>query len=268
MTGRNLYQLLRLGLISWALTACSSLRQRSDTMELNQIFNISPHQTLYAYTRKGGVLTKQLTQPARAALYERQDTLYAEFLSETLPRPDRNAQTIDQSDSLAVFFVHYNPTLKKIEEKSAWFKYKSTAFDMDMFTMPLQYRFAHAGFPGELNDFGLNLGLHAGIRTDLGRYRTVYFRRNQRSEIRSVSFGLGGIIGLSPAAVTSFNTAGRVADEYQALGINYGLGFTFSYSTFSAGLAVGYEKLADYNNKIWIYDRQPWLGLTLGINLN
>jgi len=75
-------------------------------------------------------------------------------------------------------------------------------------------------------------------------------------------------VGLSPTAVTAFNTSGRVPDEYQALGINYGLSTTFSFNKFSAGLAVGFEKLADRNNRIWIYDNKPWLGLTLGINLN
>ena len=254
-------------LLSGLLSACSTLRQRDDTTQLNQVFQIPHGQSMYAYTKKGGVVEKTITRPVKAALYERQDTLYAEFLAESLPQPDGNRRTLDKSDSLAVFFVHYNPTLKKLEEKSPWFRYQSTAFDMDLFTLPFKYRFATAGQPGQLED-KLNVGIHAGYRYDLGRYRTVYFRHNQRSEISSLSIGLGGFLCFAPAPVTSFNTHGLVQDDYQALGINYGVATTISLGSFSAGLALGVERLANRDRILWIYENKPWLGITFGLNLN
>ena len=248
-------------------SSCASIRQRDDTIELNQVFQIPRHQDLYAYTKKGGIKTKTLLRPAKAALYQKHDTLYVEFLAETLLQADSDPKTIDQSDSLAIFFLHYNPTLNKIEEKSPWFRYQTTGLDVDLFTMPFKYRFKTADQPGQLED-KLNVGVHIGGRYDLGRHRTVYFRRNHRSEISTFSVGLGGFFCVSPARVDPFSTLGRVTDEYYGLGVNYGISTTISVRSFSAGLAVGFEQLTDRNRNLWIYQHKPWLGVTFGINLN
>lgn len=248
-------------------SSCASLRQQDETTQLNAVFTIPAHQNLYVSSR-GNVLIKTLPKRARAALYQKGDTLYAEFIGRSLPPLDNRLNTIDQSDSSAIIFVHYLPHLNRIEEKSPWFRYKSTAFDMDLTTMPLRYRPSTQGLPGQLNDYNLNVNVHVGFRQDYGRYRTTCFRHNQRSEIQPFSVGFGSILGLAPVAVNSFSTQGRVANDYQALGISYGLSTTFSFSSFSAGLAVGYEKIADFNNRIWIYDNKPWIGFTLGVNLN
>ena len=138
---------------------------------------------------------------------------------------------------------------------------------MDVFTLPFKYRFATVGQPGQLED-KLNVGIHAGYRYDLGQYRTVYFRRNQHSEVSSFSIGLGGFLCFAPANVTSFSTAGRVQDDYQALSVNYGLASTISVGTFSAGLAVGVERLTNGDRVVWIYENKLWLGITVGVNLN
>ena len=249
------------------LASCASIRQRNDTTALNQVFRIPRYQTMYAYTKRGGVKAKILTKQVKAALYERSDTLFVELLAETLPPPDGDPNTIDKSDSLAIFFLHYNPTLNKIEEKSPWFRYQTTAVDIDLFTLPFKYRFKSANQPGQLED-KLNVGVYVGGRYDLGRYRTIYFRRNQRSEISAFSVGLGGFLCFAPATITSFSTLGRVQDDYQALGLNYGLNTTFSFSNFSAGLALGIEAITDRNRTLWIYQNKPWLGITVGLNLN
>jgi hypothetical protein len=248
-------------------SSCASLRQRDETTQLNAIFAIPAHQKLSVYSR-GTVLLKTLPKRARAALYQKGDTLYAEFIGSSLPPPDTRPNTLDQADSSAIIFVHYQPRLTQIEEKSPWFRYKSTAFDMDLTTMPLRYRPSTQGLPGQLNDYNLNVNVHVGFRQDYGRYRTTYFRRNQRSDILPFSIGFGGILGLAPIAVNAFSTQGLVANDYQALGISYGVSTTFSFSNFSAGLAVGYEKIADFNNRIWLYDNKAWIGFTVGVNLN
>lgn len=258
---------LYLLLLLFLATSCASIRQRDDTTELNQVFQIPRHQDLYSYTKKGGVKTKTLAHPAKAALYKKHDTLYVEFLGETLIPSDNDPKTLDKADSLSIFFLHYNPTLNKIEEKSPWFRYQTTALDVDLFTLPFKYRFKTADQPGQLED-KLNVGIHVGGRYDLGRYRTVYFRRNQRAEISTFSIGLGGFFCVGPAKVDPFSTIGRLQDEYYGLGVNYGLSTTISIRSFSAGIALGFEQLADRNRDLWIYQHKPWLGVTFGINLN
>jgi hypothetical protein len=250
-----------------AAWGCASVRQRNEITALNQVFTIPGKQQLFVFS-KGKVVSKTLPHRAKAALYEKGDTLYAEFIANSLRPDDKNPSTIDQTDSLSTLFVHYNPVLNKLQEKSPWFRYKTSGLDIDLVTMPLQYHFATDGLPGQLNDYPLNFHVHIGLLSEIGRYRTTYFRRNRRSEIQSFSFGIGGLIGLSPMLVNSFNTNGAVPDEYQALGINYGLSSVFSFKSISAGFALGYSKLTDRNDPVWVYNNQPWLGLTLGINLN
>ncbi|RIV19333.1 hypothetical protein DYU11_24820 [Fibrisoma montanum] len=250
------------------LASCSRFHTTSDLITLNKIYQIKPRQHLYALDRRGNVRVKQLmARRAQAALYEREDTLYAEFLSKTLPPPDQNPATLDQSDSLTIFFFHYNPKLKQIEEKSPWFQYQLTSFDVDLFTAPFKYRFGQAGQPGELTT-SANLGVYAGIRYDVGRYQNIYFRRERRSNIESFGFGFGTFVSIDPVAVNAFSTAGRFAGEYEALGYNYGALGLVGYKTVTVGLALGFENLADRNNRIWIYRQKPWLGVTLGVNLN
>lgn len=254
-------------LFLWITSSCSSIRQRNDTTELNQIFRIQRHQDLYAYTKRGGVKTKTLQQPAKAGLYQKKDTLYVEFVSETLPQTDNDPKTLDRSDSAAIFFLHYNPSVNKIEEKSPWFRYQTLAVDVDLFTLPFKYRFQTAGQSGQLDD-KLNVGIYFGGRYDLGRYRTIYFRRNQRADISTLSLGLGGFLCFGVATVNPFSTLGRFQDEYNGLGINYGIATIISIRSFSAGLAVGFDQLADRNRDIWIYQNKPWIGVTFGLNLN
>lgn len=154
-----------------------------------------------------------------------------------------------------------------MEEKSPWFYYQLTSFDIDLFTIPFKYRFAQAGRPGELVT-SANLGVYTGIRYDLGRFRTISFRSERRSDIQSFSVGLGAVFSIDPVTINEYNTKGRVLDEYEALGLNYGLATIVGYKSITAGLALGFENIADRNNRLWVYRQKPWLGLTVGININ
>lgn len=248
------------------MTSCASLHQRSEILELDDIFQVRPRQTLFTY-QKGKVVSKLTTQLTKAGLYERNDTLFAEFIAQSLPPADSDSGTLDQSDSAAVLFVHHNPVLKRIKEESPWFNYQLKSFDVDLFTVPFKFRFPQEGRPGQLNT-NPNVGVYVGLRYDRGGYRTLFFRRERRSEIRSLSFGLGGFASIGSALVSSFTTNGVVSDEYEALGLNYGLASIVGYKTFTAGLALGFENLISADNRVWIYHNKPYLGITIGLNLN
>lgn len=249
------------------MSGCASVSPRSDITDLNRIYRIRANQTFFILDAQGQVSQKFLNRPAKAALYERGDTLYAEFVPATLPVSDNDPRTVDRSDSLSRLFVHYNRRIDFVEEKSPWFYYQLTTLDIDLFTIPFKYRFALAGRPGQLAS-STNLGVYTGIRYDLGRYRNIYYRREQRSDMQSFSFGMGVVLSFNPVLVNEFNTDGRVMDEYDALGINYGLATIVGYKSVTAGLALGFENLSDRNNRLWIYRQKPWLGLTVGININ
>lgn len=166
-------QALLFSLVVGLLSGCASVSPRSDITELNRIYRLRAKQTLYAIDARSRVTTKRLSRPASAVLYEREDTLYAEFVPTTLPPVDNDPKTIDRADSLATLFWYYNRRVDFLEEKSPWFYYQLTTFDVDLFTIPFKYRFPTPGRPGELST-SANLGVYIGIRYDLGRYRNIY----------------------------------------------------------------------------------------------
>ncbi|KAB7727328.1 hypothetical protein F5984_22135 [Rudanella paleaurantiibacter] len=264
----SITQRLALFLALWScLSGCASLNSRDDIRALNRIYRVRAGQTLYQADAQGGLTEKRLNQPADAALYQRADTLFAAFDPHTLPPSDGNPTTFDQGDSASLLFVHYKPRLRLIEEKSPWFYYQLTSFDIDLFTVLFKYRFPQRDRPGQLAT-SANIGVYTGIRYDLGRFRNIYLRGEQRSDVQSFSFGIGSVLSIDPVLVNEFNTNGLITTEYEALGVNYGLATIVGYKSVTAGLAVGFENLADRNNRAWVYRQKPWLGFTVGININ
>ncbi len=254
-------------LIGSLFAACAGVRSTSDITALDRIYRVRANQRLYILNAQGRVRPVSLLRPADAALFQREDTLYAEFAPATLPPADNDPRTLDRSDSLAFTFFHHNAKLDKLEEKSPWFYYQLTTFDVDLFTVPFKYRFPQRNRAGELST-SANVGVYTGVRYDLGRYRNVYYRRERRSELESFSFGLGSVLSIDPITVNEFNTDGRFTGEYDGVGLSYGLAALVGYKSITAGLTVAIENLADRNNRLWVYRQKPWLGIFVGINLN
>ncbi len=250
------------------VSSCASIRSQNDAIQLNQVFRIPGHQQLWMKSaRSEKLIEKTIPKLTKAGLYIRNDTLFAEFVPSFLQPTDTNPRTLDRSDSAAVLFVHYKPAANRLEDKSPWFRYQRTTFDVDLLTIPFKYRFRQAGRPEQINTTA-NVAVYAGIRYDIGNYRATYFRQEQRAELRSFSFGLGGFAGVDATLVNSFSTNGRYTDDYEALGLTYGLAAIIGYKTVTSGLLVGFEQITDPNKVIWIYTRKPWLGISVGININ
>lgn len=250
------------------LTSCSHIRQRSSILSLDRIYIIKKNQPLYYTDINKGLSAKQLATNTPGVIFEREDTLFIEFIGSKLPLSDTFENTLDQSDSNKVFFAYQDSFPKaKFERQTPWFSYQFTSFDVDLFTIPFKYRFSQSQVPGQLVT-NANLGIYFGIRHDIGQYRKTYFRNYRRTDLRSFSFGGGGFLSFNSNTLNDFYTNGKITYEYEALGYSYGLAGIVGYKALTVGLALGFENLADRNNPIWIYRQKPWLGLTVGLNLN
>lgn len=254
-----------LGLISCSCT--SIYHSRRSIQELDQTFRVNKGQDLYFSPKRGSNQSKRLLKSARAALYLQNDTLFVEFLKVSLPIDDHNPATIDVSDSAYVFFVNPKPKQLPVNQTSPWFRYHFTSFDTDLLTIPFKYRLAQPGLVPQLTT-NANAAVYVGLRYDQGFQRNVFYHHQQRSDIRSFSIGAGGLFGLSASAVGPFSTAGAVQDDYEGVCLNYGLAAIFGYRAVTLGLAVGYDYLLDRNRSLWAYQHKPWLGITVGLNLN
>lgn len=248
------------------LSGCSHIRQRSSILSLDRTYIVKKNQTVYAMQES--IKEKRLTANIPGVLYERNDTLFIEFSADKLPASDGQMNTVNRSDSGTVFFTYPHNFSKPVFEHAApWFTYQFTSFDIDLFTIPFKYRFSQVGLPGQLIT-NTNLGVYFGVRHDIGQYRKMYFQSYRRTELRSFSFGGGGFMSLNPVSLNDFYTNGKITYDYEALGYSYGLAGIVGYKALTVGLALGFENLADRNNPYWIYRQKPWLGLTVGLNLN
>lgn len=144
----------------------------------------------------------------------------------------------------------------------------TTEFDVDLITIPFKYRFPSDGFPQQLNT-NLNASVFLGYRTDL---YTLKYKENEIGLIDRLTkhYGLtfGFFSGFGSTAVNPFVTQNKINIEYDGIVWSNGLAVSFAVDYLNLGLSLGWDNLLDGNSSFWIYQKRPWIGLVLGINLN
>jgi hypothetical protein len=65
-----------------------------------------------------------------------------------------------------------------------------------------------------------------------------------------------------------FVTNNNIQSEYDGVVITKGIAGLIGVGEFTFGGAVGFDNLMDKNRNTWIYQGKPWLGFTVGFNIN
>ncbi len=146
--------------------------------------------------------------------------------------------------------------------------FNKTSFDIDLLAIPLKLRPAQADVPIQLNA-SIQSALYVGIRQD--KYHVLYIPMPLGHSSRIIThwgFSVGGFSGFGNTFMSPTNTAGILQQEYDGVVWSNGLAGIFAVNNFTAGVSLGFDYLLDSNRSIWIYQRKPWLGLALGLNLN
>lgn len=107
-------------------------------------------------------------------------------------------------------------------------------------------------------------------------YRTDFYQLGyEPSEIgvlrrytKHYGITMGMFSGIGGTAVNPFVTENAVQIDYDGIVWSYGLAASIGVNYLSLGIALGWDQLLDRNHNVWIYQRKPWMGLVLGINLN
>ncbi len=63
-------------------------------------------------------------------------------------------------------------------------------------------------------------------------------------------------------------TNNQVNSEYDGLVIPNGLAAIVGINNLSVGILLGTDYLLDRNKRFWIYQGKPWVGLSVGLNIN
>ena len=224
------------------VTSCKSFSE-SAKFELNNGY--------YKAREEGGA-------DRRVYVYTTEDTLVAFPIVR-----QNNIAVLDTSGRSALLFPR---SIQGAARNSQTFhKY---SFDLDVLAIPFKYRFETAGEPRRLNT-QFNGAVYAGFRTD--RYKVDYEPTPLGIANRSIvhygySIGLFSGIGVEP--INPWVTKDRYPGEYDGIVWLNGVAAIVGVNNFTFGLGVGVDHLLDRNREIWIYQGKPWLGLTLGLNLN
>ena len=147
-------------------------------------------------------------------------------------------------------------------------KFLTHSFDLDVMSILFKYRPYLSGFPNQLNT-NFNAAEFVGYRSDL--YILSYDKNPLNTYHRRVShfaFSLGGFIGLGATQMNPFVTNNNIQPEYDNVVITKRIAGLIGVGEFTFGGAVGFDNLMDKNRNTWIYQGKPWLGFTVGFNIN
>ncbi len=140
--------------------------------------------------------------------------------------------------------------------------------DLDLMYVLMKFRPAAAGVPPQLNT-DLNGAVYLGYRTDRFTLAcTADPLGRQRRTLRERGFDAGGFLGIGATPMNATVTREAIAIEYTGLVITAGVGVFTSIGRLGFGLTAGVDHLPDTNGPHWIYQNAPWLGLSVGVNLN
>jgi hypothetical protein len=201
----------------------------------------------------------------KVSIKKKKEKLYVLTGSDTIkayPARDIAGEKIDTSHAFSFVF----PLLRPDNFVSTSFTRKT--FDFDILTILFKYRFPVKGFPPQLNA-SFNGALYLGYRTDVYKlsYKITPMRDSKRT-ITHYGYSVGLFSGLGTARIDEYNTESALNYEYDGLVNLTGIAIIAALDKLTAGLTLGVDHLLDKNKSVWINNGKPWIGISLGLNLN
>ena len=168
-------------------------------------------------------------------------------------------------DTIKIYPVVGESPVPIIPSGDEYFRTKS--FDLDVMTIGFKYRPAAQPIPRQLNA-NFNGNVYLGYRVDRFRIDFEKTAAGLKKTFRHRGFTVGVFGGLGATAINPWTTAYKSTDEYDGFILSRGIAAMIGLKTLTVGFGVGWDYLTDRDKNIWIYQNKPWIGLTLGLNLN
>lgn len=179
--------------------------------------------------------------------------------------PYRKAFVEVLEDSVRIHSVNGGETLAIIPSEDEYFRKKS--FDADVLTILFRYRPAIKNLPAQLNT-NFNGNLYLGYRVDQFQIDFQHTPAGLKKINRHQAFSVGIFGGFGSTFVSPWTTNNQVTDEYDGVVLTHGFSGMIGVNALTIGMAVGWDYLTDRDKDVWIYQGKPWLGVTLGLNIN
>lgn len=242
--------------IAAAMQSCAFLINGTSDKTFGS-WQIAAGERVFMRDTSGNVKTRIVEKPQSVLLYTLDDTLFYHGVE----RSPAEQQTL--------FFAHNEAELRKNAAVYDTVRFRDAHFDIDFITIPFRFRFRQGmTLPPSGVASPFCGGLYAGWRMDAASHQIHLLPNQTLRSFTTTGLGVGVFTTFAPVYVSPWNTDYRTMVEYEGLGINYGAAFVWAYQGLTIGLLLGFEALADENSAIWVYHNKPWVGFSLGFNLN
>lgn len=149
-----------------------------------------------------------------------------------------------------------------------FYQFNKSSFDIDFITIPVKYRASTSGIPNQLSS-DINASIYLGSRKDVFNLNyPMSISGTHKRKIEHFGYSFGFILGIGNTFISEHTTNKTVFTEYQGIVLSKGIAGIIALHNYTIGLSYGFDQLLDKNRKHWIYQQKPWLGLTIGLNLN
>ena len=142
------------------------------------------------------------------------------------------------------------------------------SIDLDLITIPLKYRPATLNVEQQLNT-SINASIYLGYRRDNYRLTPKLNPINHETvSVTHLGFSFGFLSGFGSTFLSPTTTNNLISQEYDGLVWSNGLASVFALNAATFGISLGIDQLLDANKAKWIYQKKPWLGIAIGLNIN
>ncbi len=165
--------------------------------------------------------------------------------------------------------VNYTSRQRKFKDNKMEHIFYKPSFDIDAMTIAMKYRPETKGVPNQLTT-NFNGAVFAGYRVDA--YHLNYKRTPlnvYKQSVKHMGYSVGLYAGLGSSLIdgTTLNDPSS-AIQYEGVLLITGVAVTTAIQNITFGLSLGTDHLLDKYSSQWIYEGQPYLGFTLGLNIN
>jgi hypothetical protein len=170
-------------------------------------------------------------------------------------------------DTFSSFTLPFPPT-KPSGSVTTDVDFVQKTLDLDVLTILFKVRPGTTSIPTQLNT-NFNGAFYLGFRSD--KYSLSYNRsmlNSYKKTITHYGYSFGFFSGLGATTMNPYVTNSQVSQEYDGLILPNGLAAIVGINNLSVGFALGTDFLLDRHRSYWIYQGKPWLGLSVGLNIN
>lgn len=204
------------------------------------------------------------------------------YYSRLFQKKTKHIYVVPEDDSIKIYsakkldrVVDTTKTIKlalPLNSKPASFdtyNFWKSSLDVDVLNILFKLRPSVRGFPPQFNNNILNGAVYLGKRMDIYKikYRKTPLGTYQR-ETNHYGYSVGLFTGFGASRIDPYVTSNALNIEYDGFVNVSGVAALLAVDKINFGLNIGLDFLLDKNRKVWIYQSKPWLGFSLGLNLN